>query len=327
MFIALSRRIGLKFSCLTLAMVTSLVLVSVGWTSPVVAATIDGDLGGVSPIGAKTPFVLITDVDDTIKVSQILDPVGKVIRFLTDPVAFAGMSTLYHQLLDHANRDGRDYGFAVVSGTPWILGFSVWEFLEDFAFPEASIVATRPLATETLAFKSDEISKILDQNALNGGHVLMVGDDTEVDYAAYQAAKGQVADLRAMTTEIFIRRVSGSANNQSETYAFDSAADIAVVQFLGGRLTEAEVEVVFAEVEAERDLEKLFVPGQYCPTTQHGRLSQDSRVAKLPSKMRARLAVVEDHLRRVCSENSYWFSTHLRKTTENPLMRSRGAVR
>lgn len=262
------------------------------------------------PVEAKAPFVLITDVDDTIKVSQILDPVGKVIRFLADPVAFAGMSTLYHELLQQANRDGRDHGFAVVSGTPWVLGWSIWEFLEEFAFPEASIIAMRPLAMETLEFKSDEISKILDQNALNGGQLVLVGDDTEVDHEAYLAAKRQVADLRDMKTEIFIRRVSGRAANQGSTYAFDSAADIAVVQFLGGRLSQAAVEKVFGEIENENDLENLFVPGEYCPDFQQGRFSRDARAAKAPAPMLARLSKLEDHLRRVCSESSSWFSAN-----------------
>ncbi len=261
-------------------------------------------------VAPKTPLVLISDVDDTIKVSQILDPVGKVIRFLADPVAFAGMSTLYHRLLDHANRDGRDHGFAVVSGTPWVLGWSVWEFLEAFSFPEASIVAMRPIATDTLEFKADEISKILDQDSLIGGHLILVGDDTEVDHDAYTAAKRQVADLRNMKTEIFIRRVSGRAVNQAGTYAFDSAADIAIVQFLGGRLSQADVEKVFEEIENENDLENLFVPGEYCPDLQQGRLSRDARVSKAPRALLARLAKIEDHLRRVCSDSSSWFSAN-----------------
>lgn len=262
------------------------------------------------PSSQKAPFVLISDVDDTIKVSQILDPVGKVIRFLADPVEFAGMSTLYHQLLDHANRDGRDHGFAVVSGTPWVLGWSVWEFLEEFAFPEASIVSMRPIAVDTLEFKSDEISKILDQDALNGGQIVLVGDDTEVDYDAYLAAKRQVADLRKMNTEIFIRRVSGQAVNQGDTYAFDSAADIAVVQFLGGRLSQPAVEKVFREIEAENDLENLFVPGHYCPGFRQGRLSDDTRVSKAPQAILLRLTEIEDHLRRVCSGSSSWFAAN-----------------
>lgn len=277
----------------------ALLTVAQGFTTPAAFA--------VESAKKTTPLVLITDVDDTIKVSQILDPVGKVIRFLSDPVAFAGMPNLYRQLMDHAKADGRDHGFAVVSGTPWIIGWSLWDFLEDFGFPESSIVAMRPLATETLDFKSDEISKIIDQDAVNGGHLILVGDDTEVDHEAYSAAKEWVADKRDMTTEIFIRRVSGRAKNQGSTYAFDSAADIAVVEFLGGRLSAAEVETVFSEIESEQDLEQLFVPGEYCPSSSDSRLSDDPRVAKAPQAMLKRLKEVENHLRRACADTSGWF--------------------
>jgi hypothetical protein len=168
----------------------------------------------------------------------------------------------------------------------------------------------RPIAVETLEFKSDEISKILDQEALDGGQIVLVGDDTEADHAAYLAAKRQVADPRKMKTEIFIRRVSGRAVNQGDTYAFDSAADIAVVQFLGGRLSQADVEKVFREIETESDLENLFVPGEYCPGFQQERLSDDKRIAKVPRVMLERLTEVENHLRRVCSESSSWFAAN-----------------
>lgn len=260
-----------------------------------------------APVENKTPFVLLTDVDDTIKVSHIMDPIGKVLRFFQEPVAFAGMSVLYNELLNEANRQGRDHGFAAVSGTPFLLEYSIWDFLAEFGFPDPQILSTRPLAVETLDFKSDEIAKILDSKLLNGASVVMVGDDTEHDHAAYVFAKRNVADLRNMNTQIFIRRVSGSAVNGGDTFAFDSAADIAVVQFANGRLSESALAKVFAEIETEHRLERLFVPGEYCPDASSPRLSRDARLAGLAAPVLKRLEKVENHLREVCKGLSAWF--------------------
>lgn len=255
----------------------------------------------------KTAFVIVTDVDDTIKVSHILDPIGKVIRFFQDPIAFAGMSTLYHALLNEANESGRDHGFAVVSGTPFILELAIWNFLSEFRFPEPSFLITRPIDKQTFDFKSNEIAKLLDQRTLDRADVLLIGDDTEYDYSAYAFAKKNVADLRSMNTQIFIRRVSGEAPNVGETFAFDSAADIAVIQYAYGRLSEKRLADVFAEVETEQRLQRLFVPGEYCPDESSPRLSEDPRVAHVNTAIISRLKKVENHLRRVCRGLSVWF--------------------
>jgi len=286
----------------TLFVLQLLLALGVGCTTPRAMA-----LSESGTPSQKSAFVLLTDVDDTIKVSHIMDPIGKILRFFQEPIAFAGMSKLYNELLDEANRQGRDHGFATVSGTPFLLEYSIWDFLEEFGFPGPGVLSTRPIGMATYEFKSDEIAKILDSNSLNGADLLMVGDDTEHDHAAYVFAKQNVADLRKMNTQIFIRRVSGQAANSGETFAFDSAADIAVVQFANGRLSEAALAKVFAEVETEQRLERLFVPGEYCPDASSPRLSRDSRVAGISAPVLKRLEKVENHLRRVCEGLSLWF--------------------
>lgn len=292
----------MRYSLRILFVVQLLLVVGLGCATPNALA-----LSEPQAPSTKSAFVIVTDVDDTIKVSHILDPIGKVIRFFQDPVAFAGMSTLYHSLLDQANQQGRDHGFAVVSGTPFILGFSVWNFLSEFRFPDPGFLATRPIGKETYDFKSDEIAKLLDQQSLDEADILMIGDDTEHDHAAYMFAKKNVADLRKMNTQVFIRRVSGQAVNAGETFAFDSAADIAVVQFANGRLSESALAKVFAEIETEQRLERLFVPGEYCPDAASPRLSRDPRVAGVSAPVLKRLENVENHLRRVCEGLSVWF--------------------
>jgi hypothetical protein len=270
----------------------------------------------VEPIHAKSTeptapfhqsaFVIVTDVDDTIKVSHVLDPIRKVWRFFDEPVAFSGMSTLYNALMDQANRSGRDHGFAVVSGTPVLLEWAVWKFLETFQFPAPTFLSTRPIAKETFEFKSDEIAKLLDQKGLEGADVLLIGDDTEHDQRAYEFAKKNVGDLRSMNTQIFIRRVSGHAPNSGDAFAFDSAADIAVVQYAFGRLSANHLNQIFQEVETEQNLERLFVPGEYCPDDSAVRLSDDVRMAKVDSAVLLRLKKVENHLRRVCRDLPRW---------------------
>lgn len=262
---------------------------------------------------ATKPYVLITDVDDTIKVSHVVDPVSKVIRFLSDPVSFAGMSTLYHAMIDEAGVQGQDTNFVVLSGTPSLFESSIWNFLELFNFPEPTQVTTRPMLENTQQYKTDVVGKIANRleskTKAKDSVLVMIGDDTEFDFAAYSAATRRRRTQGKGKTQIYIRRVTGQANatvgTQPGASAFDSAADIAVLEFIAGRLPMTAVQAVFREIENEQEAERLFVPEEYCASGDRTRLSRvltgsNPGAAQVPAAVLAGLIAVEDHLRERC---------------------------
>lgn len=266
---------------------------------------------------ASQPYVLITDVDDTIKVSHVLDPISKVIRFLDEPVSFAGMSTLYQAMIQEAEMQGARPNFAVLSGTPRLFESSIWNFLELFNFPEPTSVTTRPLLENTQNYKTGVVRKIVAKTANKGGTMILIGDDTEFDFAAYRDATRKRRQKGGGKTEIYIRRVSGQANSLTGTiggsHAFDSAADIAILEFVAGRLSRSAVEVIFNEIETEMDPQRLFVPEEYCASGDRTRLSkrfleETTKKPQVPAELVQRLVKVEDHLRERCDSMAMTFA-------------------
>lgn len=273
-----------------------------------------GSLAQAQTPAAKSPapFVLVTDVDDTIKVSHIMDTVSKVIRFLSEPVPFAGMATLYSEMLDAAKARGQRTAFIVLSGTPTLFESSVWDFLEISRFREPNRVITRPMLLDTREYKTEAVSTIILHPFTKNATTILIGDDTEHDFAAYDDAlakgKSQPDEKGPDERMIYIRRVSGTATTLTTgvvrsgagAMAFDSAADIAMAEFAQGRLGRAAVEKVMNEVVKEKSFERLFVPGEYCPREKSPRGSTGLASSGVPQDLMTRYVKLEDHLRRRC---------------------------
>lgn len=256
-----------------------------------------------------SPFVIVTDVDDTVKVTHVNDSLDMVGRFFQPSVSFAGMSSLYRSLLKAANKKGRDYGFAVVSGAPALLTPSIWQFFSDHFFPEPTFVTARPIGRALYGFKYDQVYRLLSQESMIEAEAIFVGDDTESDPDVYQDIKSKVADRMGIQTDIYIRRVMPEDSERiSEArdlkdvsfYYFDSAVDIAVIQYLNGNLSDQDFEDVAKEIIQEQDVGRVFVPGEYCPSERSPRLSRDARIKGLPQKLLTRLKEAEAHLRTLC---------------------------
>ncbi len=257
---------------------------------------------------SQRQFVLVTDVDDTIKVSHVVDTVSKVIRFLADPEAFAGMSELYHAMLNEAQKRGMRSNFIVLSGTPTLLESSVFDFLDTYLFPQPLEVITRPLLMDTEEYKTEAVTTIVSHPVMKDASIILIGDDTEHDVAAYENSIASLGGSPQLESQIYIRRVKGTATTTSKSIAFDSAADIAMVEFLKGRLSLTATEKIFTIIENERSFEHLFVPGEYCPGARSPRMSTYLKTSSAPESLLKHLVRVENHLRERCSSLNAFIS-------------------
>jgi phosphatidate phosphatase APP1 len=287
---------------------------SLGAIDQVLAAP-GGSSVAPSAATAKTSYVLVTDVDDTIKVSHVVDGLNKVIRFLSDPVSFAGMSKLYASLISEAQLRSQQTNFVVLSGTPQLFESSLWDFLEIFRFPEPQRLITRPMLLNTEQYKTEAVTEILADPQNASATVVLVGDDTQSDFDAYKNALNATTFgpmTVARQTQIYIRRVTGQAGtlvkSVPDAVAFDSAADIAMSEFMQGRLSRAAVESVFKEIETEKDFQRLFVPEEYCPGARDPRFSTALKGVDVPVDLLNRYVRLEDHLRERCSSLNAWIA-------------------
>jgi phosphatidate phosphatase APP1 len=267
------------------------------WYSPLKCLIAMIFLGMTWVSEASPRRLLITDVDDTVKVSNVRDKLDLAWRWAFDPRAFTGMSELYRVWLKPNGSE-----FHVVSGTPRLLEWSVEDFLEDFDFPAYHSIQTRPISTwdelllasmlpglselySTRTFKEAALGNVIRQRQVSQDDVVvLIGDDTESDPEAYATWPNP--------TVIYIRQVEGRAI-PNEQIGVSSALEIAAWEFRAGRISAADFEVVLNEIEKEGDAANLFLPDQHCP-------SGHFLFPELPLhiEQRARRAQVE--LARVC---------------------------
>ena len=164
---------------------------------------------------------VISDIDDTVKVSNVGDHKGLLEQtFLLDFAAAPGMAALYREW------STEDMGFHFVSSSPWQLYAPLREFLDRDDFPWASF-SLKPVrfrdetlidlfkkGTET---KPAAIEKILDQYP--NREFVLVGDSGEQDPEVYADLLRSRPD---QILKIYIRNVTEeTADNERFATVFE----------------------------------------------------------------------------------------------------------
>jgi hypothetical protein len=206
----------------------------------IVARTSDGDGSGVVRFLAPEGLSIISDIDDTIKVTHV--PAGKktVLRntFLKEFQAAPGMQARYQQMLADAG-SAADVCFHYVSGSPWQLFTLLHEFLiGQEHFPQGTfhlknlrknlleagalesllaLVLGGDLAT--LDQKIRQITQIMIH--LPRRRFILIGDSGEKDPEVYRAIQRL---FPAQVEKIIIRDVLGERLTGMERIAGDELA-------------------------------------------------------------------------------------------------------
>jgi len=172
--------------------------------------TLDADdqrtFGGTAHLLAADGISVISDVDDTIKVSNVLDRSELMANTFVRPYRVVdGMPELYEAW-------GRQ-GVAVhyVTGSPWQIYPAVWEFVTDNGFPGVGIdmrylrvldASITNIFRGGLEYKPEPIRSILQR--FPGRRFVLVGDSGEHDAEVYAAAYGEFPER---VRGIFIRAI------------------------------------------------------------------------------------------------------------------------
>lgn len=171
---------------------------------------------------------VVSDVDDTIKVTEILEGLDRVVQrtFLLEYEAVREMRERYGRIPEE-RAEFKSVAFHYVSGSPWPLYRPLQKFLvEREGFPEgtfhlkgfskslldpASFVRDMKALAEgkmnTEEMKVRIISELM--NNLPGRKFILYGDSGERDPEAFRRVRD--ADTRGQVIGIFIRDVSGDA--------------------------------------------------------------------------------------------------------------------
>lgn len=186
------------------------------------AINIDGqDSGAKAFLNAPDGWGVISDIDDTIKISHVLDKVKTVKKTLLEPLEAApGMADLYRDVNTKLN----DPGFLYLSGSPFQLYPMLHEYLELEGFPNGPIMLQnlsisdpaaliKTMSADPLDYKLGSIDRINEWYPQK--KFLAVGDsgqrDSEVYGNAYRKFGGDfvgciwirwVEDERANNTDV-----------------------------------------------------------------------------------------------------------------------------
>ncbi len=169
-------------------------------------------------------FTLVSDLDDTLKISHTSHRLKTVVRGLLFSHAYAGMSELYQEWLS------RGEPFYLVSSSPKAILGRVTRFLKKNHFPQATIQLRDWIQQPDIrAYKSETLRKIV-QNS--NGPIIFVGDDSEWDPEVFTRIQ---KDHPEKVLAIYIRKMRGRPLPEG-AIGFHTAFEIAYHELLAGRM-------------------------------------------------------------------------------------------
>lgn len=174
--------------------------------------------------------LLISDLDDTIKISHTQSRLVTVYRGLFRSSAFAGMAQLYGELLHAASSE-----FCLVSSSPPQIRGKIEYFLEKNGFPEARIFLRDWIRqTSIVKYKLGTILSLVEKAERP---VLLIGDDTEHDPEVFAHVAKRFPEKVAAR---YLRTVKGRELPEG-SHGFFTAFDVACAELAAGRLANDQV--------------------------------------------------------------------------------------
>ena len=224
---------------------------------------------GSMPAQARR-HVIISDIDDTVKHTDVDDKSDALGNALFNRTGFSGMSALYHAL---RLSDGdptvptHPSDLIFVSGSPAIFEGAIEEFLNLNGYSFWNLF-TRGLSNwaGTEAFKVRTIRELLRGLDSRETEVYLVGDDTQKDPVVYRTL---TQDFPELIHGVYIREVLPENSPFDGQLGFHSAVDLGLELLLRERLTESDIQRILQDFyrpdTGELDTERAFPKFAQCP--------------------------------------------------------------
>lgn len=228
-------------------------------------------LVSINSLSANT--LIVTDVDDTVKVTDVLNKKNAVYNALFSKAAFSGMPELYREM-NTANNT-----FYYLSGSPTIIEEKVSSFLEHNNFPQSNnLILKKGIKTPTYDYKVAAITNLISK--LKPTKIILIGDDTEYDPEVYATIHKNNPGL---VDAIYIRAIRNKELPKIDNIKnFFSAAEIAGHELLKGEMSLLSLGKVATAFVKNGDGAKIFIKGRYCPS--EGRAEIDELKQKVSQR-------------------------------------------
>ena len=240
-------------------------------------------------------FSLISDVDDTVKITHVSNPLSAAFNGLAKKKAFSGMGDLY-DILSHQTA-GQEVHY--ISGSPLQLQKKIHSFLEQNGFPAGNLILRDWVhERDQSAYKTVKLEAIAAQteNSPSPQKFILLGDDTEHDPEIYAEFAAKHPD-RVMA--IYIHKIKARPLPQGQ-YGFFTAFDIAVSEFLQDRISLEDLSEIASVIRHTKSNELIIPDFAACPF-QSGLLTSDQLGGETPDLEKLILAVNE-RVEKICAK-------------------------
>ena len=222
-----------------------------------------------APLDPQQSFVLVSDVDDTLKITGVSSYHDLISHWYYGTGTFLGMSELYQELLPRTEK------LVYLSGSPQSLEKSLRTLLiTTERFPEGEFILSNWFYWEkTEKFKRRELAQL--SKRFENSLFLLVGDDTQQDPEVFLEFQKAHPDLLS----IYIHRVTGRALPEN-VKTFSTAYEMALLEFEAGRLDQHQVSRV-GEIIAQASTKERIFP-DHIPCPEKSELTLGPKAAKTP---------------------------------------------
>lgn len=196
-------------------------------------------------VSAAAPFLLVSDFDDTLKISHTTNRLRTVFRGLFAKQAYAGMAELYQEW-------SGGHPFVILSSSPRLIEKKIGRFLDRHGYPAREIWLRDWLKQKDIRRYKLESLRRLEERAEGG--FIFIGDDAEYDPEVFAAFRERNPKR---TLAIYIRRMRGRPLPDG-VIAFHSALEIALAELEAGRLKIPQVSRIGKAIIDHGDADQII---------------------------------------------------------------------
>lgn len=201
---------------------------------------------------SQAAFTVVSDLDDTLKISHTTNRLRTVFRGLFMHHAYAGMSELYQEWIGSSE-------FILMSSSPNAIRGLIASFLSRHGFPKHQIWLRDWFKQPNIRkYKTDQMKRLLETVP---GPYIFVGDDSEWDPEVFSKFKEQHPTL---VLAIYIRRMRGRPLPDG-VIGFHTAFELALEEHKAGRLKIPQVARVGKAVLEEKNPNFVIPYFAVCP--------------------------------------------------------------
>lgn len=232
------------------------------------------------------PFLLVSDVDDTFKISNMPHKMAAFKNAIFSKKSFAGMSELYQEMAKNSvSSGGPERPLYVLTGGPFLWKPRIKALLRYNGYPIPQKIKTRNILKEkTYDYKFRVLSQLVESSKYP---LILVGDDTEVDPQIFGSIQ---AKFPQQVLKVYIRQNLAKPNAEGIS-PFYTAFDMALEEMRARRLSAEQVVIVGKAILAETNPSLIFPSFASCPST-FETSSEQSSLAEVINQLSAKLKLI-----------------------------------